>query len=297
MNGQLLDGLALARAREPALWARVAALTAAGHPPPALAVLVAAGDRRAMANARLKAEACRRTGMECRLVPLEAGAVTAAVLAEIDRLNADPRVHGVFVQLPLPPGLDERRCCDRVPAWKDVDCGSAACRGRLALDGLGGAGGDAFAVATPAGIMQLLAHHGIGVAGRRAVVVGDGAALARPMAQLLLRADATVTICPAAAPGLAAAVASAEVVVGAAGLPRHVRAAWIGDGAVVIDLGFHPAAGPARPAPVGDVEVTADLARRCRAWTPVPGGAGPMTVAVLLAHTVAAAERAIRTGR
>jgi methylenetetrahydrofolate dehydrogenase (NADP+)/methenyltetrahydrofolate cyclohydrolase len=155
-----------------------------------------------------------------------------------------------------------------------VDCAGWASLGLLAT------GGGGFAVAAAEGILVLLAHHGIRVAGREALVVGTGAALALPMALMLLRADATLTICHA----------------------EHVKARWIKDGAVVVDLGFHrlPRASPgvwaaAAEVPVGDVEMTADLARRCSAWTPVPGGAGPMTVAVLLAHVVDAAELAQRS--
>ncbi len=292
MTAALLDGRALASALEAPLALRVAALRAAGHAVPALAVLLAGADRRAAANARLKADACRRTGMECRLFALPEGTGTDEVLAVVDRLNADPRVHGIFLQYPLGGAVDERRCCDRISAAKDVDGAGSANFGQLA------AGGESFGVATPEGILRLLNHHGVGVAGREAVVVGAGAALARPMALMLLRADATVTLCHADAPHLAALVGRGEVVVGAAGLPQLVKARWIRDGAVVIDLGFHRVAA----APVGDVEMTADLTRRCGAWTPVPGGAGPMTVAVLLAHTVEAAERssrgaAVRTGR
>jgi methylenetetrahydrofolate dehydrogenase (NADP+)/methenyltetrahydrofolate cyclohydrolase len=285
MTGELLDGKALAGALEAPLARRVAALRDAGHPAPALAVLLAGADRRAAANARLKADACARIGLDCRLLALPDGTGTSAVLAEVDRLNADPRVHGIFLQYPLGGEIDERRCGDRIGAAKDVDGAGSSSFGRLA------AGGEGFGVATPEGILRLLAHHGIAIAGREAVVVGTGTALGRPMALMLLRADATVTLCPTDSPHLAALVGRAEVVVGAAGQSQLIKARWIGDGAVVIDLGFHRG-----PPPAGDVEMTPELGRRCRAWTPVPGGAGPMTVAVLLAHTVEAAERASRGG-
>jgi methylenetetrahydrofolate dehydrogenase (NADP+)/methenyltetrahydrofolate cyclohydrolase len=293
MTGLLLDGKALASALEPPLAARIGKLRAGGHDAPTLAVLFAGEDRRAAANARLKAEACRRTGLECRLIAVAAAADTRWVLAEIDRLNGDAGVQGIFLQYPLGGRVDERRCGDRIAAGKDVDCAGRASLGLLA----GGGGG--FAVAAAEGILVLLARHGIGVAGRQALVVGTGAALALPMALMLLRADATLTICHADDRRLPEMVGRADLVVGAAGRPQHVKARWIKNGAVVVDLGFHrlPRAslgGTAAlaEAPVGDVEMTADLARRCGAWTPVPGGAGPMTVAVLLAHVVEAAERA-----
>jgi methylenetetrahydrofolate dehydrogenase (NADP+)/methenyltetrahydrofolate cyclohydrolase len=276
-----MDGRALARKLELELAGRVRALAAraGGAPPPRLAILLVGASRTAARYAERKVEACRRTGMAASLAALPDRAPTAAVLAELDRLNRDPRVHGVFLQYPLPGHVDERRCFDGIAVDKDVDGVSTLSCGRLAL------GETAFAAATAAGILFLLAHHGIAVAGRAALVVGDGAAVGRPIAMLLLRADATVTACRADAPDLERLVRGAAVVVGAAGRPELIRGAWIADGAVVIDTGYHPGGR-------GDVELPPAAAGRCLAYTPVPGGTGPMTIAALLDHTVTAAERA-----
>lgn len=293
MAGLLLDGRALARALEAELAVRVRALASRrGGAPPRLAILLVGADRTAVRHAERKVEACRRAGMEASLAALPHRATTAAVLAEIDRLNRDPRVDGVFLQYPLPAHVDERRCYDRIAAAKDVDGVATLSFGRLAL---GGIGGSAFAAAVAAGILRLLSHHRIDVAGRAAVVAGTSLTVARPIALLLLRADATVTVCRADAPDLERSVRRAAVVVGAAGIPELIRGDWIADGAVVIDTGYHAGdrgGGGGVRGPRGDIELTAAAAARCLAYTPVPGGTGPMTIAALLDHTVTAAERA-----
>ncbi len=278
MPALILDGRALALAIEERLAARLQALAARrGGAPPILAVVLVGADAAAMRYARKKADACRRVGMEALLVSCPAAATTAAVLAEIDSLNENPRVHGILLQYPVPGGIDLRRCFDRIAAGKDVGGDTTASHGRLAL------GDGDRAAATPAGIMRLLSGYDIPLAGKAAVVVGDGAALARPLALLLLGANATVTVCPEDTPDLRDAVHAAEIVVGAAGRPEVVKGDWIRPGAVVIDTGYHPGG-------VGDVELPAATGR-CAAYTPVPGGAGPMTIAVLLERTLAAAER------
>jgi methylenetetrahydrofolate dehydrogenase (NADP+)/methenyltetrahydrofolate cyclohydrolase len=275
----ILDGRALARAIEERLTERMQAHAARhGGEPPILAIVLVGADAAAMRYARKKADACRRVGMEALLISCPAEATTAAVLQEIDRLNDDPRVHGVLLQYPVPSAIDLRRCFDRIASAKDVGGDTSASYGRLAL------GDGDRAPATPAGIMRLLSGYGIPLAGQRAVVVGDGAMLARPLALLLLGANATVTVCPADTPDLKEAVHASDIVVGAAGRPEQIKGEWIRPGAVVIDTGYHPGG-------VGDVELPA-AAGHCAAYTPVPGGAGPMTIAVLLERTLAAAERA-----
>jgi methylenetetrahydrofolate dehydrogenase (NADP+)/methenyltetrahydrofolate cyclohydrolase len=206
------------------------------------------------------------------------------VLAEIDRLNDDPRVHGIFLQHPLPAAIDERRCFDRIAVEKDVGGDGSLSFGRTAL------GGDAFAAATPVAIMRLLSHYGISVAGKAAVVVGRSPMVGKPMAILLLAADATVTVCHSRTRRLAEVVRRAEVVVGAVDSPELIKGHWIRDGAVVIDAGSHPA-GDGSVGGTGDIELSA-VAARSAAYTPVRGGIGPMTIATLLDHTVTAAERA-----
>jgi len=287
MAGLILDGRAPARELEARLAERARAL-AARRPgaPPTLAVILDGSDPSSLRSARLKRDACRRVGMESLEIALPPGAGTAEALAEIDRLNDDPRVHGIFLQHPLPAAIDERRCFDRIAVEKDVGGDGSLSFGRTAL------GGGAFGAATPVAIMRLLSHYGISVAGRQAVVVGRSAMVGKPMAILLLAADATVTICHSRTRRLADVVRRAEVVVGAVDSPELIKGHWIRDGAVVIDAGSHPAGvgGAGRAGTAGDIELSA-VAARCAAYTPVRGGIGPMTIATLLDHTVTAAER------
>ena len=270
-----LDGRVLARQLEEPLRARVQALRAIAAPVPRLAIVLVGPDALAFRQASLKVAACRRTGIAVSLLRLTERASTQDVLAAIDSLNADPAVHGIFLQYPPPPQVDERRCGDAIAPAKDVDGAGSLALGLLAT------GESAHGPATARGILRLLTHHALPIAGKRSLVVGSHAA-ARPLALMLLAADATVTLCDAQAADLSSLVAGAELLVAAAGRPRLIAGAWIRDGAIVVDLGPHR---------VGDVDLAA-AADRCLAYTPVPGGAGPMTVAMLLDATVAAAERA-----
>jgi methylenetetrahydrofolate dehydrogenase (NADP+)/methenyltetrahydrofolate cyclohydrolase len=279
MAGLVLDGRAPAREIEARLAERVRAL-AARQPgaPPKLAVILAGTDPAYLRYARMKGDACRRIGIEPLLIAKPPGTATAEVVAEIDRLNGDPRVHGIFLQHPLAPPIDERRCFDRIAVGKDVGGDGSLSLGSMAL------GESCFAAATPAAILRLLSWYGIPIEGKEAVVVGRSPMVGKPVALLLLAAHATVTLCHSRTRRLSEVVQRGEIVVGAAGSPRLVKGRWIRDGAVVIDAGSHPGG-------VGDVELPA-VVDRCAAYTPVPGGVGPMTIATLLEHTVTAAERA-----
>jgi methylenetetrahydrofolate dehydrogenase (NADP+)/methenyltetrahydrofolate cyclohydrolase len=274
----LLDGKSVAAANEEALRQRVFALKARnGERTPILATLLVGDDPSSATYVRMKGNACRRVGMDSRVVTLDARATTADVLREIDALNADEQVHGILLQHPVPAQVDERQCFDRIAIHKDVDGVTSHGFGRMAL------GQPAFGSATPAGIMRLLAHYGIGLAGKRAVVVGRSPILGKPLAMMLLNADATVTVCHSKTANLVDEVRRAEVIVGAVGRPRFIRSDWIRDGAIVIDAGYHEGG-------VGDIE-TEGLFERCTALTPVPGGVGPMTISTLISQTLEAAER------
>lgn len=279
MSARVLDGKALAGAEEAALAVRVAALRerSAGRVP-ILATLLVGDDPASATYVRMKGNACRRIGMESLAITLPAATTTAELLARIDTLNADPDVHGILLQHPVPAHIDERACFDRIALAKDVDGVTTAGYGRMAM------GLPAYGAATPAGIMRLLAHYDIALAGRLAVVVGRSPILGKPMAAMLLNADATVIACHSRTAELPRLVAQADVVVGAVGKPEFIRGAWIKDGAVVVDAGFHPGG-------IGDVELAAVTARAA-AYTPVPGGVGPMTINTLIYQTVAAAEAA-----
>jgi methylenetetrahydrofolate dehydrogenase (NADP+) / methenyltetrahydrofolate cyclohydrolase len=272
----VLDGKAYAKELEAELTARVQRL--APLESPILATILVGDDPASATYVRMKGNACRRVGMESLSITLPGTASTGDLLSAIDELNANPRVRGILLQHPVPKQIDERACFDRIALEKDVDGVTAHGFGRMAMDE------PAYGSATPAGIMRLLRRYAIPVQGREAVVVGRSPILGRPMAMMLLAAHATVTICHSRTTNLAEVVRRGEIVVGAVGKPEFIRGDWIRDGAVVIDAGYHPGG-------VGDVELKAVM-DRCSAYTPVPGGVGPMTIATLIAHTVEAAERA-----
>ncbi len=277
MGGMILDGKAVAKHLEDTLTARVQRLKAdtPGFTPTLATILV--GDDPASATyVRMKGNACKRVGLHSIRLALPQQTSTAELLEHIERLNQDPTVHGILLQHPVPAQIDERHCFDAISLAKDVDGVTCHGFGRMAMDA------GAYGSATPAGIMRLLAHYQIPLAGKRAVVVGRSPILGKPMAMMLLNAHATVTICHSRTQALPDIVRQAEIVVGAVGRPEFIKGSWIAPGAVVIDAGYHPGG-------VGDIELAA-VVDTCTAYTPVPGGVGPMTIATLLAQTVEAAE-------
>ena len=277
MSAIVLDGKALAQRFEAELRERVSALAAkAGHKP-ILATILVGEDPASATYVKMKGNACQRVGMDSLRVELAEPTTTAELVAEIEALNANPDVHGILLQHPVPAQIDERACFDRIALAKDVDGVTTLGFGRLAM------GAVAYGSATSAGIMRLLAAHEIGLEGKRAVVVGRSPILGKPMAMMLLNVNATVTICHSRTRELADIVAQADVLVGAVGKPEFIRGDWIKDGAVVVDAGYHPGG-------VGDIELDAVI-DRCAAYTPVPGGVGPMTINTLIAQTVSAAEQ------
>ena len=276
MPAILLDGKAYSKELEAELANRVQRLNLTE--PPILATILVGDDPASATYVKMKGNACRRVGMESLSITLPGATTTEELLAAIDDLNANPRVRGILLQHPVPKQMDERACFDRIALSKDVDGVTAHGFGRMAMDE------PAYGSATPAGIMRLLHHYEIPIEGREAVVVGRSPILGRPMAMMLLAANATVTICHSRTRNLPEVVHRAEIVIGAVGKPEFIRGDWIRDGAVVVDAGYHPGG-------VGDIELSAVI-DRCSAYTPVPGGVGPMTIATLIAHTVEAAEKA-----
>jgi len=275
----VLDGKTLSKELERELRSRVEKLVdRAGGTVPILSTILVGEDPASATYVRMKGNACRRVGMDSRPVRLPATTTTAELLTEIDHQNADPGVHGILLQHPVPPQIDERACFDRIALAKDVDGVTSLGFGRMVM------GEVAFGSATPAGIMRLLDHYKIAIEGKRAVVVGRSPILGKPMAAMLLNRNATVTVCHSRTRALPEVVGEAELLVGAVGKPEFIRGDWVRDGAVVIDAGYHPEK-------VGDVELKSAIPR-CSAYTPVPGGVGPMTIATLIAQCVEAAERA-----
>ena len=279
MSALILDGKAVAQKTETELTGRVAAIRERSGRTPILATILVGDDPASATYVRMKQNACKRIGMESIAVEMPSSTTTEQLLARIGELNANPDCHGILLQHPAPPQIDERLCFDTIALKKDVDGVTCLGFGRMAM------GEHAYGSATPAGIMRLLAAYDIPLGGKHAVVVGRSPILGKPMALMLLNANCTVTICHSRTRDLASFVRQADVVVGAVGKPEFIRAEWIKDGAVVVDAGYHPGG-------VGDIEL-GPLSGRVAAITPVPGGVGPMTINTLIYQTVDAAEKSL----
>ncbi|BFM20375.1 bifunctional methylenetetrahydrofolate dehydrogenase/methenyltetrahydrofolate cyclohydrolase FolD [Gilvimarinus japonicus] len=280
MSALLLDGKALAAKTEQELSARISELKSDGKgQTPILATILVGDDPASATYVRMKGNACERIGMESVKVEMPTETTTEQLLAKIDELNNNPNVHGILLQHPVPEQIDERACFDAIALQKDVDGVTCLGFGRMSM------GEKAYGCATPKGIMRILEAYDIELAGKHAVVVGRSPILGKPMAMMLLGANATVTICHSRTKNLADHIRQADIVVGAVGRPEFIKADWIKDGAVVIDAGYHPGG-------VGDIEL-APLVERVAAYTPVPGGVGPMTINTLIYQTVDSGEKAI----
>jgi methylenetetrahydrofolate dehydrogenase (NADP+)/methenyltetrahydrofolate cyclohydrolase len=278
--GRLIDGKALAAAVRQALRPRVDALTATGRQP-GLAVVLVGDDPASAVYVRNKIKACEETGLRSWFDHLPASTSESELLARIQSLNADPAVHGILVQLPLPRHLDARRIVEAIDFDKDVD-GLHAMNAGLTLMGR-----PHFRSCTPYGVMKMLESIAAPLAGSHAVVVGRSNMVGKPMAMLLLAANATVTMCHSATRDLGAITRQADILIAAAGRERLIRADMVKAGAIVIDVGTNRSAAGKL---VGDVDFEA--VRQVAGWiSPVPGGVGPMTIAMLLVNTVEAAER------
>ena len=278
MAALILDGKAVAQKTEAALSERVNALKAkSGGQTPILATILVGGDPASATYVRMKQNACKRVGMESIAVEMPDSTTTEELLEKIKELNGNPNCHGILLQHPVPEQIDERMCFDSIALEKDVDGVTCLGFGRMAM------GEFAYGSATPQGIMRLLEAYDIPLSGKHAVVVGRSPILGKPMAMMLLNANATVTICHSRTENLPAMIATADIVVGAVGKPEFIKAEWIKDGAVVVDAGYHPGG-------VGDIEL-APLHDRVAALTPVPGGVGPMTINTLILQSVDAGEK------
>lgn len=280
MSALVLDGKALAQKTEEELSTRVAALKEkSSGQTPILATILVGDDPASATYVKMKGNACRRIGMDSMQVELPSSTTTEELLAKIEELNANPNVHGILLQHPVPEQIDERACFDAIALEKDVDGVTCIGFGRMAM------GEEAYGCATPKGIMRLLEAYNIEFEGKHAVVVGRSPILGKPMAAMLLNANATVTICHSRTKDLTDHIRRADIVVGAVGRPEFIKAEWIKDGAVVVDAGYHPGG-------VGDIEL-GPLVDRVAAYTPVPGGVGPMTINTLIYQSVDSGEKKI----
>lgn len=276
----LLDGKALAQRVRDEVKAKTTAFIAEHGRMPGLDVVLVGEDPASVVYTRNKERASTEVGMRGRLHRLAADTSEGELLALIERLNEDDAVDGVLVQLPLPKGLDAERVLDAIDPQKDVDGFLPINAGRLMT------GRRALVPCTPAGCMRVIAETGVTLAGARAVIVGRSNIVGKPMAMLLLAANATVTIAHSKTRELAALCREADVLVAAVGRAKMIQGDWVKPGAVVIDVGINRTA---EGKLVGDVDTEAAMGRA--GWiTPVPGGVGPMTIAMLLDNTLAAAE-------
>lgn len=280
MTAQLIDGNALSRQLRADVAQRAAALTARGHQP-GLAVILVGEDPASAVYVRNKVKACEDSSVRSIFEKYDADLTEAALLERIAALNADPTVHGILVQMPLPKHIDPNKVIEAIATSKDVDGYSVLSAGELM------AGLEGFRPCTPYGSMKLIESTGQSLKGKHAVVIGRSNTVGKPMALLLLQANATVTITHSGTPDLGYHTRQADVVVAAVGRPNTLTADMVKPGAIVIDVGINRKADGKL---CGDVDF--EGVKEVAGWiTPVPGGVGPMTITMLLVNTIEAAER------
>ena len=288
MTARPIDGREIAARIRAGVAAEAAALERSSGIRPGLAAVLVGDDPASATYVKMKRKACEEAGLASRVIRLPAETSQEELLSRVTELNADPGIHGILVQLPLPTQIDERAVVRAVDPDKDVDGFHPLNVGRVALGELA----ETFVPATPAGILRLLDETGVELRGAEAVVLGRSAIVGLPTALLLLHRSATVTICHSGTRDLASHTRRADVLVAAVGKPGFVTAAMVKPGATVIDVGINRVTdGDGKPRLVGDVDF--DQVSNVAGWlTPVPGGVGPMTIAMLLENTLAAARRA-----
>ncbi len=290
MACKLIDGKELAKSLRGEIAAGVAKLKAEAGVTPGLAVILVGENPASVSYVTAKEKACAEAGMYSREIRLPAAVAERALLDEIARLNADPAIHGILVQLPLPKGFDEKKVIDAIAPEKDVDGFTPVNVGKMLI------GETCFLPCTPHGILKLIEFSGMDVRGKHAVVIGRSNIVGKPVAVLLSRkeANATVTLCHTGTPDVAAFTRAADVVVVAAGRPNTLTGDMLKPGAVVIDVGVNRIPDATRPKGfrlVGDADF-ASCSEVASAITPVPGGVGPMTITMLLWNTLEGARRA-----
>ena len=279
MSSKILDGKELAKLAEEDIKISVSKLEKHDITPTLATVLVGL-DPASATYVKMKQNACARLGMKSIALELSKDTTTEELLESIDKLNNDKNVHGILLQHPVPSQIDERKCFDAINVQKDVDGVTCLGFGKMTM------GEEAFGSCTPAGIMRILEHYEIDISGKTAVVVGRSPILGKPMAMMLLNKNATVTICHSRTKNLEDQIKNADIVVGAVGVPRLIKKNWIKKDAVVIDAGYHPSE------KCGDIDLDG-IDGIASAYTPVPGGVGPMTINTLILNTLLAAQKLI----
>lgn len=283
----VIDGKQLSETIRAEIAAAVKKLTDAGKIPPGLAVVIVGDDKASHVYVSSKKKACEAAGFFSREIALAAGTTQADLIFTIEQLNRDASIHGILLQLPLPAHLDEFAALQAIDPRKDVDGFHPTNVGYLSL------GVDTFVPCTPLGVMEMLKRYNIPVEGKNALVIGRSNIVGKPMAALLTKANATVTVAHSRTRDLPGLCRQADILVAGIGKAEFVKGDWVKEGAVVIDVGTNSVDAPSSPRGyrlVGDVEY-AEAAKRASFITPVPGGVGPMTIAMLLANTLKSRQR------
>jgi len=277
MSALLLDGKKLASESEIDIKKQVQNLIGKGVFP-TLATILVGNDPASETYVKMKRNTCARVGMKSIAVELEDNITTEELINQIDILNRDKNIHGILLQHPVPSHIDERACFDKISLEKDVDGVTCLGFGNMAM------GLNAYGSCTPAGIIRLIESYNLDVEGLNAVVVGRSPILGKPMAMMLLNKNATVTICHSRTKNIESIISNADLIVGAVGIPKFIQKNWIKNNCIVIDAGYHPDKS-------GDIDLDG-VEGRASAFTPVPGGVGPMTINTLILHTL---QSAIKT--
>jgi methylenetetrahydrofolate dehydrogenase (NADP+)/methenyltetrahydrofolate cyclohydrolase len=277
MSAILLDGKKLASDSEVDIKKQVQNLIGKGVFP-TLATILVGNDPASETYVKMKRNTCARVGMKSIAVELEDNITTEELINQIDILNRDKNIHGILLQHPVPSHIDERACFDKISLEKDVDGVTCLGFGNMAM------GLNAYGSCTPAGIIRLIESYNLDVEGLNAVVVGRSPILGKPMAMMLLNKNATVTICHSRTKNIESIISEADLIVGAVGIPKFIQKNWIKNDCIVIDAGYHPDK-------CGDIDLDG-VEGIASAFTPVPGGVGPMTINTLILHTL---QSAIKT--
>lgn len=272
MKSTILDGKSVSAKIKSDIQASIQKRVQEGYLAPSLATILVGDDPASHTYVNMKIKACESIGMKSKKISLPKDTTTSKLLETIEELNNDNTVQGILLQHPSPPQIDERLAFDTILPSKDVDGVTTYNFGRLAMDM------ETFFPCTPYGIVLLLKEYGIEISGKDVVVVGRSPILGKPMASMLTNLDATVTLCHSRTKNLPDIIKRGDIVIGAVGKPEFIKGDWIKEGAVVVDAGYNPGN-------VGDIELTT-AAPKSSYYTPVPGGVGPMTIAVLLLQTL-----------
>ena len=275
MAALVLDGKEFSRISENIIKEKVEELSKKNITP-SLATILVGNDPASETYVKMKRNTCARVGMKSIAVELSENTTTEELLSTIKSLNNDQNVHGILLQHPVPSQIDERLCFNAIDTKKDVDGVTCLGFGNMSM------GIDAYGSCTPAGIIRLIKHYKLDVQGLNAVVVGRSPILGKPMAMMLLNMNATVTICHSRSRNIDTIIKNADLVVGAVGIPKFIKSEWIKKGAIVIDAGYHPEK-------CGDIDLD-NIEDIASAYTPVPGGVGPMTINTLILQTLQSAE-------